>query len=67
MWARLDNYVIIVLFVTICFGGIGFIDDYLGKSSEQGVSSKIRLLSGLVAAVAAYFITTNHPDALQIG
>jgi phospho-N-acetylmuramoyl-pentapeptide-transferase len=49
MWARLDNnYVIIVLFVTICFGGIGFIDDYLkvSRQNPKGVSSKIRLLSG---------------------
>ena len=69
MWARLDNnYIIIVLFVTICFGGIGFIDDYLkvSRQNPKGVSSKIRLLSGfLVAAVAAYFIATTHPDALQ--
>ena len=36
MWARLDNnYVIIVLFVTICFGGIGFIDDYLKVSRQN--------------------------------
>ena len=69
MWARLDNnYVIIVLFVTICFGGIGFIDDYLkvSRQNPKGVSSKIRLLSGFfVAAVAAYFITIMHPEALQ--
>ena len=69
MWARLDNnYVIIVLFVTICFGGIGFIDDYIkvSRQNPKGVSSKMRLLSGfLVAAVAAYFIATTHPDALQ--
>ena len=69
MWARLDNnYVIIVLFVTICFGGIGFIDDYLkvSRQNPKGVSSKIRLLSGFfVAAVAAYFISSIHPEALQ--
>ena len=69
MWARLDNnYVIIVLFVTICFGGIGFIDDYLkvSRQNPKGVSSKVRLLSGfLVAAIAAYFISITHPEALQ--
>ena len=69
LWARPDNnYVIIVLFVTICFGGIGFIDDYLkvSRQNTRGVSSKVRLLSGfLVAAAAAYFISITHPDALQ--
>ena len=69
MWARLDNnYVIIVLFVTICFGGIGFIDDYLkvSRQNPKGVSSRLRLLSGfLVAAIAAYFISITHPEALQ--
>ena len=68
LWARLDNiYVIIVLFVTICFGGIGFIDDYLkvSRQNTRGVSSKVRLLSGFLVPAAAYFIANNHPDALQ--
>ncbi len=52
----LRAYVWIVLFVTVCFGAIGFYDDYLKvtKQSHKGFSSKARLgLEFLVAAIAA--------------
>ena len=68
LWARLDNpYVWMVLLVTIGFGLIGFVDDYqkVSKSSSKGVSGRVRFSAGLViAAIAAYWATINHPDAL---
>lgn len=69
LWARLDNpFVWIVLGVTLSFGLIGFADDYakVSKQTAAGVSGKVRLLLGFViAGVAAYVATINHPDALQ--
>ena len=68
LWARLDNpYVWLVLFVTLSFGAIGFADDYakVSKNNTKGVSGKIRLLLGLIiAAIAAYWAATYHPDDL---
>jgi len=69
LWARLDNpFVWIVLGVTLSFGLIGFADDYakVSKQTAAGVSGKVRLLLGFViAGIAAYVATINHPDALQ--
>lgn len=68
LWARLDNgFVWTVLFVTVGFGLIGFVDDYskVTKNSHAGLSGKVRLLLGFViAAVAGYAATSLHPDAL---
>jgi phospho-N-acetylmuramoyl-pentapeptide-transferase len=69
LWARLDNpYVWMVLGVTLCFALIGFADDYakVSKQNTKGVSSKIRLLAGLlVAAAAAYLAAQVHPAELS--
>ena len=46
LWANLDNqYVWIVLFVTVAYGALGFADDYLKvtKRSSDGVSGYLRL------------------------
>ena len=68
VWARLDNpYIWIVLLVTLAFGGIGFADDYakVTKQTTKGVSSRIRMLLGLViAGLAAYAASSFHPAAL---
>ncbi len=68
VWARLDNpYIWIVLLVTLAFGGIGFADDYakVTKQNTKGVSSRIRMLLGLViAGFATYAAASFHPAAL---
>jgi len=54
LWADLTNgYVWIVLLLTLGFGGIGFVDDYLKltRRSHRGVPGKLRL--GLEIALAA--------------
>ncbi len=56
LWARLDNiYFWIVLAVTVSYGCIGFLDDYLkiAKRNHRGLSGKLRfglelLVGGLV-------------------
>jgi len=69
LWARLDNpFVWMVMFVTLSFGMIGFADDYakVSKQSVNGVSGKVRLgLGFVIAAIASYWATQFHPDALQ--
>ncbi len=69
LWARLDNpFVWIVLFVTISFAIIGFMDDYakVSKQTTAGVPGRVRLLLGLViAATASYWAAQYHPEALQ--
>ncbi|SHH73938.1 phospho-N-acetylmuramoyl-pentapeptide-transferase [Cognatishimia maritima] len=69
LWARWENgFVWLVLFVTLAYAAIGFADDFakVSKQNTKGVSSKIRLLLGfLIAAIASYWATILHPEALQ--
>ncbi|MCJ8332896.1 MAG: phospho-N-acetylmuramoyl-pentapeptide-transferase [Epibacterium sp.] len=69
LWARWDNpFVWMVLFVTLGFALIGFVDDYakVSKQSTAGVPGKVRLALGIaIAAAAAVWSTWHHPDALQ--
>jgi phospho-N-acetylmuramoyl-pentapeptide-transferase len=69
IWARLDNpFIWLLMFVTLSFGVIGFADDLakVSKQSSKGVPGKLRLLLGiLIAAIAAYWATQYHPDALK--
>ena len=58
LWGDLHNpYLWIVLFVTMSFGVIGFIDDYLkvSRQNPKGFSGKIKLiLEFLIAGLAVY-------------
>ncbi len=70
LWGDLHNaYLWIVLLVTLSFGLIGFIDDYLkvSRQSPKGFSGKAKLvLEFIIAALAVYAISqvsanaTNH-------
>ncbi len=67
LWANLSNqYVWIVLFVTLGYGAIGFYDDYLkvSKHTHHGFSSKIRLgLEFLIAGIATiWFVMLGKGD-----
>ncbi len=68
LWARLDSpYVWIVVLVTLAFGLIGFADDYakVSKQNTKGVSSRVRMLLGLlIAALATYAAARFHPADL---
>ncbi len=69
LWARLDNlYIWITVSVTVAFGLIGFADDYakVTKQNTKGVSSRTRLLFGLlIAAAAALAASLSHPIGLS--
>ena len=62
LWANLSNgYIWAVLGVTICFGAIGFYDDYLKvtRMSHKGFGGRQRLLLEFVIAGVAAYVMTN--------
>jgi len=69
LWANLENpYVWIVLGVTLGFGGIGFLDDYLkvSKASSRGLPGRIKfLLQCIISGVFGYWITQCLPPDLS--
>ena len=69
LWADLTNaYVWIALMVTVGFGAIGFVDDYLKvtKRNSKGVSGKLKLLVAfIIAGVAAYLVMRLAPAGLS--
>jgi len=68
LWADLTNvYVWIVLLVTLAFGFIGFIDDFLKltKRNSKGLSSRRKLVAqAMISIVAALAIQYVAPPAL---
>jgi phospho-N-acetylmuramoyl-pentapeptide-transferase len=61
-WAEINNlYVWLALFVLLCFGAIGFADDYLKKArkSSKGLSGKakftLQVLAAFAVALSLYF------------
>lgn len=68
LWARWDTpYVWIVLFVTLAFGAVGFVDDYqkIVQSHAGGVPGRVRLAIGFaIAGVAAFLASLVHPSDL---
>ncbi|PZP86829.1 MAG: phospho-N-acetylmuramoyl-pentapeptide-transferase [Azospirillum brasilense] len=69
LWCDVKNpYVWVALFVTLGYGLIGFLDDYLkvSKKNHKGLSGKKKLVGQFVIAfAAAYWITTVTPDGLN--
>lgn len=60
LWSDLENpYVWIILFVTLSFALLGFVDDYLKvtKYNTKGVSGKVKLvIQAFVSVIACYAI-----------
>jgi len=73
LWGDLTNpYLWVVLLVTIGFGAIGFVDDYMkvSKQNPKGLNGKIKLvLEFLIAAAAVYVCvqSTAGPDNFSTG
>lgn len=71
LWADLKNpYIWAVLFVTVGYAILGFLDDYAKviKQSTDGVSAGMRLLIGfLIAAIACAFIMGLHGAHTPLG
>ena len=68
LWADLrDRYVWIVLLVTLGYGLIGFLDDFLkvSKKNPKGLPGKLKLLGQVaIAAAAAWGTLSMQPEPL---
>jgi len=69
LWSDLTNvYVWSVIGVTVGFGFIGFLDDFLkvSKRNTKGLSGKLKLLMQVaICGVAAFTILSNMPEGLN--
>lgn len=69
LWSDLTSvYVWSVIGVTVGFGFIGFLDDFLkvSKRNTKGLSGKLKLLMQLaISGVATFAILSTLPDGLQ--
>lgn len=69
LWANLTNpFIWACLGVTIAFGIIGFLDDYLkvSKRDSNGLSGRLKLvLQVAIAAVATFWIMSHMPPGLS--
>jgi len=69
LWADLDNaFVWGALAITIAYGLIGFMDDYLKVSqhSSKGLSGKLKLVLQLaIAGIVAFWILSHLPEGMS--
>ena len=70
LWSDLTNYFIwIVLFVTMGYGTIGFIDDYLMQVKKQSKGLTVRkklALQGIVALVTGFLVYISPDFSTQV-
>ena len=70
LWSDLTNYFVwIVLFVTIGYGTIGFIDDYLMQVKKQSKGLTVRkklALQGIVALVTSLLVYASPDFSTQV-
>jgi len=70
LWCRYDiGYVWIVIFVTISFGLLGFVDDYskIRNGNSKGISGKARLSVGfLISAIATFWVISIQDSNLSM-
>ncbi len=70
LWADISNfYLISVLLVTISFGILGFVDDFLKivKRNSKGVSGKVKFFfQTVICLVACYMIQSSFDPSLRM-
>ncbi len=73
LWARLDNlYIYLFLFVTLSFGALGFIDDYIKtmKIKKSGMQVRIKFFGefiiSLVVMLIFYYLVDNSNIKTEI-
>lgn len=68
LWAHLTNpFMWVVLYVTLCFGLLGAVDDYfkLIKANSRGISPSLKLASQVLFSLgAAWMLHPLFPDGL---
>jgi phospho-N-acetylmuramoyl-pentapeptide-transferase len=71
LWADMTNpYVWVLLVVTVGFGAIGFVDDYLKltRRNSKGLSARIKIVVELALALGVvYWITTISEPSMDHG
>jgi phospho-N-acetylmuramoyl-pentapeptide-transferase len=71
LWADLRNgYVWVVLFVTLGYGALGFVDDFikLSKANHKGVSARAKLYAQLaIGLIGSFWITQLTHGPLGTG
>jgi len=58
-----NRYVLLALFVTVGFGAVGFVDDYLKltRKNSKGLSARSKLLAQFAVALAGAVVLYNFP------
>lgn len=68
-WGKLTNsFIWIILFITVSFGALGAIDDYLKltKISPKGLSGKLKLLGQVLFSLVTVIMIHKHfPNTLE--
>ena len=70
LWGDLSNpYLWVVLLVTIGYGAIGFVDDYLKVSQQnpKGLNGKIKLVLEFIIAAAAVYVCMKATGSTDAG
>lgn len=71
LWADLANhYVWIVMLVTMGFGGVGFMDDYLKltRKNSKGLAGRLKLVAQIIiGSTAAIWFSYVTPEPLATG
>ena len=65
LWADLSNiYILIVIFVSISLGILGFIDDLLKikQKNSRGLNSKLKLLGQIIISLIAIYILLEYSE-----
>lgn len=65
LWADLTNYYVwVVVFVTLAFGSIGFVDDYtkLARKNNRGLGIKAKLFVQISIAITAALLLYLNPE-----
>ncbi len=72
LWARLDSlYLWLALGATMCFGAVGFVDDYIKivKKRSEGLTETQKILGQLVIAIGVWTVLwyfANYPWNISI-
>ncbi|MBW2028463.1 MAG: phospho-N-acetylmuramoyl-pentapeptide-transferase [Deltaproteobacteria bacterium] len=64
LWAEFQNiYVMLVVFVIICFGLIGFLDDYLkvGGTNGRGLKVRTKFILQIIVALVVALVLQKYP------
>ena len=67
LWANLENkYILYLIFITLSFGVIGFVDDYKKlKGNKNGMSAKSKIIFQIIVAGILSYVMFINVDTYQ--